>query len=372
MNIVLPGGAGFIGTHLYKKLLKNNEKITIIDSLTSNIHEKRNLELPESCDLLKCDYADLNQCGQVYLNADAIVLLAAETGMGASQFNNELYFDCNTLKTAKLIDFLRANNSKAHIIVTSSCRIYGEGLYKCLEHGSFYPSNRIEEIENSNWHVTCPICKKDSKFIANKNNQFFNPVSTYAISKLAQEMTCLVNSNSSELDVTVLRLQNVYGPGQSFQNAYTGLISIFTQRLLNNNSIELYEEGSPGRDFVYVEDVADAIINCIYSREKSSEKTFDIGSGKILTIENVAVILSETINSKQEILKTKKFRVGDIHIGCADITEAENSLDWNPKVSFEDGIRNYVNWIKKQDNILDRSIEVSKELSNKGILNEIK
>ncbi len=372
MNIVLPGGAGFIGTHLYKKLQNKNEKITIIDSLNSNIHEKSKVELSETIDFLKCDYADLNKCGQVYLSADVIVLLAAETGMGASQFNNELYFDCNTLKTAKLIDFLRENNSKAHIIVTSSCRIYGEGLYECSEHGSFYPSNRIDEIRSSNWHVICPICKKESKFIANKNNQFFNPVSTYAISKLAQEMTCLINSKSSEIDVTVLRLQNVYGPGQSFQNAYTGLISIFTQRLLNNNSIELYEEGSPGRDFVYVEDVVDVIINCIYSRENSSEKTFDIGSGSILTIENVAVLLSEEIKSKQKILKTKKFRVGDIHIGCADITEAKKSLNWIPKVEFKDGIRNYVNWIKKQENISDKSLEVSKELMNRGILNEIK
>ena len=236
MNIVLPGGAGFIGTHLYKKILNNENKITIIDALTSNIHKKINLEFPKGIDFLKCDYADLKKCGEIYLKADVIVLLAAETGMGASQFNNELYFDCNTLKTAKLIDFLRENNSKTHIIVTSSCRIYGEGLYKCSEHGAFYPTNRIHEINNSQWYVTCPKCKKKSNFVPNKNNQFFNPVSTYAISKLAQEMTCLINSKSSKLDVTVLRLQNVYGPGQSFQNAYTGLISIFAQRLLNNNS----------------------------------------------------------------------------------------------------------------------------------------
>ena len=92
MNIVLPGGAGFIGTHLYKKLQNLNEKITIIDSLNSNIHEKRKLELPETIEFLECDYADLNKCGEIYLRADVIVLLAAETGMGASQFNNELRY----------------------------------------------------------------------------------------------------------------------------------------------------------------------------------------------------------------------------------------------------------------------------------------
>lgn len=372
MNIVVTGGAGFIGNYLIRSLLLNGHEVVCIDVFSPSIHgEKPILQLPKDCKVHTNSYGDINYYKNVYKDADVIFLLAAETGMGESQFNNSLYCKTNILATASLIDYLRHIKSNAHVILPSSCRIYGEGHYLCPLHGEFSASSRnIEDLKQARWSINCPICQSASRFIPNSYSHRSSATSTYAVSKYAQECILLSNSYTADYDCTIMRLQNVYGAGQSLHNAYTGLISVFSQRIANQMNLEIYEEGFPSRDFVYVSDVCKAMLDVMNNRQVSSYKIYDVGSGVASSITSVAQILVSLAKTDTLVNKSRRFRFGDILNGSADIRLIHDDLQWSPTVDLSTGLSLYWSWLITQSSVIDHSESVHQKLLSNNILLE--
>jgi dTDP-L-rhamnose 4-epimerase len=370
MKIVVAGGAGFIGTRLIKFLCQQRHDVICIDTFSSAIHGETPKSLLEKLCVIKTrPYGDIDYYRDDYLSADAIFLLAAETGMGSSQFNNTLYCQTNILETARLIDLLRKESSTAHVLLPSSCRIYGEGRYSCKYHGSFYPGARpLSKLQNGEWLVNCPKCNTECSFESNSHHHHVAATSTYAITKYTQEALLLNSSKTSSYDATILRLQNVYGDGQSFHNAYTGLISVFAQRILNKNFVEIYEEGCTSRDFIYVDDVCAALISAMTNRELSKNKIYDVGSGVPTNISVLAHKLIELSGMSIPVKCSRRFRIGDILNGCADISSIRDDLNWIPVVDLEQGLNHYWSWIIDQGFIPDLSISADKSLEENNIL----
>lgn len=370
MKVVITGGAGFIGSRLAEMLHDAVSELICVDTFTETIHGKISDNSPQFyTSVIKKSYGDIDRLQDVYSSADVVFLLAAETGMGASQYKNTLYCDTNILQTARVLDFLRKCNSTAHLILPSSCRIYGEGTYVCDVHGDFIPKGRdLSDLSMGSWQVKCPTCSRDSVFVSNQFGQSFSASSTYAVTKFAQESLVSTNASTATYDATILRLQNVYGPGQSFNNAYTGLVSIFSQQISNNLPLELYEQGYPTRDFVYIDDVCRALLATMNNRAISKGKVYDIGSGIQTSISHVAETLRKISQIDVPITKSVRFRYGDILNGCANYSIMHNDLGWSPTVSLETGLDIYWNWLMKQGQIVDHSQHCNDELSHNNIL----
>lgn len=372
MNIVVTGGAGFIGSYLIHSLVQCGHKVSCIDILSPTIHgENPNLQLCKDCKIYTRCYGDIDFYKNIYQEADVIFLLAAETGMGESQFNNSLYCKTNALATARVIDYLRHIKSRAHVILPSSCRIYGEGHYMCPVHGEFAASRRsIADLKHARWKISCPICHSTSSFIPNSFHHRSSTTSSYAISKYAQECMLLGNSYTADYDCTIMRLQNVYGAGQSLHNAYTGLISVFSQRIVNQMNLEIYEEGLPSRDFVYVTDVCKAMLDVMNNRFVSRYKIYDVGSGIPSSIHSVAQTLAAFASTDILVHRSRRFRFGDILNGSADISLIHDDLQWSPAVDLASGLHLYWSWLMTHSSITDHSESVHQNLLSNNILLE--
>jgi dTDP-L-rhamnose 4-epimerase len=176
-----------------------------------------------------------------------------------------------------------------------------------------------------------------------------------------------VVSKSLDIPTVILRYQNVYGPGQSLTNPYTGILSIFSNLLRDNAPIDIFEDGSESRDFVYIDDVVEATMLALESKTEACE-IFNVGSGEGKTVKEVAELLKRLFESNSTLQISGRFRLGDIRHNYADISKATSGLNFAPKVSFEEGLKEFVAWVKKQE-VLPSSYESSlKEMVKIGLL----
>lgn len=377
-NILILGGAGFIGSNLALKLKDLTYKVTVFDNLSEQIHGANPIETsPLYNSILSANIrfvlgsvtskADLLK---VIIGQDIIVHLAAETGTGQSMYEIQNYVDVNIGGTGLLLDILTNNvHSVKKIIVASSRAIYGEGKYFCSKHGEVYPLLRDEiNMSNGDFDCKCPIC---DGFVDLKNTDEeskIHPNSIYGITKQNQEQMIMLMGKTLSLPTVALRYQNVYGPGQSLSNPYTGILSIFSNLILNEKNINIFEDGKESRDFVYIDDVVDATILAII-KDSANYKIFNVGSNERLTVLEVANTLIRLYNSKKTKLNTSgNFRLGDIRHNIADISKIQHDLEYNPKISFETGIQNFITWVLKQSHESNDYFEKSlNELKNRGL-----
>ena len=302
-------------------------------------------------------------------NQNAVIHLAAETGTGQSMYEVARYNQVNVVGTANLFDVL-ANESHniQKILIASSRAIYGEGRYFSHDLGDVYPPTRSEQrLKNKLYEPT--IESYDSKLIlkATHEESKMSPESIYAVTKYNQEQVAMLMGKVLNIPVISLRYQNVYGPGQSLSNPYTGILSVFSTRLLNNNNIEIYEDGNQSRDFVYIDDVVDATTLALEKNDKLSH-ALNVGSGEPISVLSVAKQLMKNYKKNQKINITGKYRLGDIRHNYADLTQAKKILGFYPKYNFVHGLENFTNWVKKQKIEKDMYKSSEKELKNKGLL----
>lgn len=330
MKILITGGLGFLGSHLLKKL-SNAHEIYVIDNLLKQVHGNE-YNIINNIDFTCGDVSDKKTWKRFYGKSfDVLIHLAAETGTGQSAYLAEQCCKTNILSTAIINDIIvNKNINFEKIILASSRAVYGEG----------------------------------SESVGISESATPKPVSIYGISKLTQEQILLKSKN-----VTVLRLQNVYGDGQSLTNPYTGIVSLFTALALNGHEITLFENGEPIRDFINVYDVVNAFILAINSKEFG---VFNIGSGNKTTILDLAKIISN--NTGANIKTTNLKRSGDVKHIYADISLAKQKLKFEPEISLNIGIGNFILWAKNKkismDNIIKNYKISLKELASKGLLNE--
>jgi dTDP-L-rhamnose 4-epimerase len=355
-KILITGGAGFIGSNLALQLIERGYDVTVLDNLLPQIHGVA----PEISSPLYCSIKDKVEFvkGSVICRTDwhkalagqdAIIHLAAETGTGQSMYEIQRYTDVNIGGTALMLDILaNEKHSIRKLIVASSRAIYGEGTYNCPMHGIVFPESREQaDMLDGDFDCKCPFCGGSIDLIATAEDARLQPISVYGITKLNQEQLVLAVGKAIGLPVVAFRYQNVYGPGQSLSNPYTGILSIFSTRIKNNNSINVFEDGKPSRDFVYIADVVHATILGLET-DAVNYDVFNVGSGKPIDVLTVAKTLCRNYGTNVSIDVSGDFRLGDIRHNYADLKKIKKLLNYEPKHSFEQGMKTFCHWVNQQ------------------------
>ncbi|WP_248759899.1 NAD(P)-dependent oxidoreductase [Pseudarthrobacter sp. SSS035] len=344
-TVLVTGGAGFIGCAISPALVAGFDRVVAVDSLHPQIHasQSRPEELDPAVELIVRDITEAQTWDEVLagVTPDVVIHLAAETGTGQSLEESTRHAIANVVGTTQMLDGLnRSGKLPRRIVLTSSRAVYGEGAWKSDADGAlFYPGQRSNEIlSRSQWDFpTAQPVAMSASVVAPA------PVSVYGSTKLAQENILESWAKSYGVEAAVLRLQNVYGPGQSLINPYTGIMSLFCRMAKAGKSIPLYEDGEVRRDFVLIDDVAAAVVAAAVADE-AHDGALDIGSGEFQTIRTAAEIISRHYGAPEPHV-TGQFRQGDVRHAWADVEPAKAALPWEPRYDLEAGIARLAEWI---------------------------
>jgi len=374
MNILITGGAGFIGSRLANHLVAVGHCVTVLDNLSPQIHgvepEASTLfrSLDKQVKFIRGSVTKRADLMQALSGVDTVVHLAAETGTGQSMYAIQHYSDVNIGGTSLLLDLIANEPLPVRkLVVASSRAVYGEGKYSCPAHGNVYPASRVvDKMENGDFSVHCPHCGVPAEMIPTDEETRVRPASIYGITKLTQEQLVLTVGKSLGISAIAFRYQNVYGPGQSLSNPYTGILSIFSTRILNGSDINIFEDGKESRDFVFIDDVVIATAKAVEC-EQPLVDVFNVGSGVATDVLTIANTLQVLLGAVVQTQVTGHFRVGDIRHSVADLAKVRKILGFEPSVSIEEGLRLFVAWVKGEQVQTDRYDESLKELKAKGL-----
>jgi dTDP-L-rhamnose 4-epimerase len=373
-RMLLVGGAGFIGAHLTRRLAREGHAVTVVDSLLSQVHGARATFSAELRTLARCVKADARRPAvlkPLLADHDVIYWLAAETGTAQSMYRVRRYTDTNIGALASLFDLLgKSRGPIERLVLASSRAIYGEGAYICSADGPVVPRARIGRHPVHGWNPGCPVCDGAVIPIATPEDSPPAAGSVYGWTKLGQEQLLVLLTSATGVEGRVLRLQNVYGPGQSLRNPYTGVLMTFCSRALAGDPLVLYEDGEITRDFVYVDDIVTALA-AAGTRERLREGAVNIGSGVPTTIRRAAETIRDATGSRSAVSVGGQFRLGDVRHAVADIRRAGETLGFRPTVEFADGIRRLLAWVREQGPMRDRSAATARELAARGLLKTV-
>jgi dTDP-L-rhamnose 4-epimerase len=372
-NILITGGAGFIGSSLSLELIKQGYIVTVFDNLLPQIHgeDKSSYSYNSIKDKVKFIHGDVRS-GKDLLgalqNQNIIIHLAAETGTGQSMYRVSNYSETNIQGTSLLADLIINNNLNIEKVILSSSRsIYGEGKYRCEFHDIVYPDSRkVVDLDNADYECKCPKCGNTVTLMPTDEDCAVKPISFYAATKYSQELIFKTVFSSVNIPFVIFRFQNVYGSGQSLKNPYTGILSIFSTQIKNGNDLNIFEDGLESRDFVSIDDVVDVVASCIENK-RADFQTLNVGSGERQSVLKVAELLKEKYNSDVKINVSGNYRVGDIRHNFADINKIKSLLNYKPKVSFQDGISKFIEWVENQEIYNDLYEKSLLELKEKGL-----
>jgi dTDP-L-rhamnose 4-epimerase len=373
-NILITGGAGFIGTNLALKLISKGYNITVLDNLSEQIHgSKPENESPlyqsilGKVNFIKGTVTSKEDWRKAIANQDIIVHCAAETGTGQSMYEIQKYVDVNINGTAIALDLLANEPHQVKkMVIASSRSIYGEGKYKSAEFGFVYPKHRTAKyMDNGDFEVKLEECGP-LELMATDEESKIHPSSVYGITKQNQEQMIMTVCPTLGIAPVAFRYQNVYGPGQSLKNPYTGILSIFSTQIKNGNGINIFEDGKETRDFVYVVDVVDATILGI-EKEEANNEIFNVGTGIATDVITVANSLIQNYGIVVPVTISGNYRLGDIRHNFADITKIKNKLGFEPQFSFDQGLKQFTNWVDKQEVEKDNYAKSILEMKAKGL-----
>lgn len=367
-QILITGGAGFIGSHLADELLLHGHRVRLLDNLDPQVHGRlraRPVYLSHEAELIIGDVRDKELVVRSLRHVDAVYHLAAAVGVGQSMYEIGHYVSINDYGTAVLLEAL-IQRPVARLVVASSMSIYGEGLYRTADGRISTPVERnVEQLNSREWEIhdeggeqLIPMHTPETKPPAAS--------SVYAISKHTQEQMCLAVGRAYRIPTTALRFFNVFGPRQALSNPYTGLLAIVASRLLNNRRPMIYEDGMQQRDFVNVKDVARAC-RLAMNDEAPAGEVLNIGTGQPRTVSGIVNRLTHVLGKTRiapEI--TGKYRAGDVRHCFADISKSRRLIGYEPSTSLEDGLSALAAWLQDQIAV-DRVPEATAELSARGL-----
>lgn len=376
-KILITGGAGFIGSNLALTLLKRGHQVTVLDNLSEQIHGKNPeetsslyLSIKDKVHLIKGTVACRETLQKAIADNTVIVHLAAETGTGQSMYEIQHYTDVNIGATALLLDILtNEKHSVKKVVVASSRAIYGEGKYYNKTKNTFvYPLQRTDEdMQKGDFEVKDPQNHSDVlELVATTEDAIIHPTSVYGITKQVQEQLVMTVCPTIGIAGVAFRYQNVYGPGQSLKNPYTGILSIFSTQIKNSNGINIFEDGKETRDFVFISDVVDATVLGI-EKETANNQVFNVGTGVATDVITVATELSNNYGIQVPITISGNYRLGDIRHNYADITKARQLLGFEPKISFKEGLKQFTDWVNTQEVEEDKYQQSIDEMKAKGL-----
>ena len=366
MNILITGGAGFIGSHLADDLLQRGHCVRVLDTLAAQVHGSvdRPAYLHRDVELVRGDVRDADAVRHALDGIDAVYHLASAVGVGQSMYEIEHYVSTNNVGTAVLLEAL-IKRPVERLVVASSMSVYGEGLYRAAD-GSLVPGEerRLEQLRSADWELR-DVAGAPLNPVPTPETKPPSLSSIYALSKFDQERMCLMVGRAYHVPTVALRFFNVFGTRQALSNPYTGVLAIFASRLMNDNPPLIFEDGNQRRDFVSVYDVVQA---CRLALEVPDAigGAFNVGSGRSVTVREVADLVSGILGKPIEPDISGKYRVGDIRHCFADISRARAVLGYEPAVSLEDGMIELAEWLRDQA-AEDRVADASRELAARGL-----
>lgn len=376
-RVLVTGGAGFIGSHLVPALARRGWEVRVLDSLSPQIHgpspAKPIWKTDRPVEFLRGSVTSREDLSQALADVDAVVHLAAETGTGQSMYEIARYNLVNTQGAALLLDVLAndASHTVRRIALASSRSVYGEGTYVCE---ACSPSVRVcplprqaTALASHLWQPLCPTCGAELTAVPTHEDDPVRPASIYAATKLAQEDLLRIACESLGIGHGILRLQNVYGEGQSLNNPYTGILSIFSTRIRRGLELPIFEDGQETRDFVHVSDVAAAFAGLLDAPEAPG-RVINVGSGVGTPVIEVARALSRAFGSPERVRVTGEYRLGDIRHNVADVARLHALLDLSPQVTLPDGLERFVAWVDEQPLPEDRLALANAELRRRGMM----
>ncbi|MEO6339796.1 MAG: NAD-dependent epimerase/dehydratase family protein [Caulobacteraceae bacterium] len=373
MKTLITGGAGFIGSRLALKLAGLGHRVTVLDSLSPQVHGAGggfDPALAAAAECVQGDVRDRALIERLTADQEIIVHLAAETGTGQSMYEVERYQSVNIGGAAVLMETLvnRPPPALRKLLVASSRAIYGEGQYHCPAHGTVFPSGRSAiDLAAGRFDPVCPECSGVLSVEATREDAPFAPSSFYGLTKQVQEQMVLMFAKVLGLDAFALRYQNVYGPGQSLSNPYTGILAIFAQQARQGQAINVFEDGEESRDFVYIDDVVEATAACL-APQATGVHALNVGGGARVSVREVAAAIVAHFGSEAEIRVTGDFRVGDIRHNLADLSQLHALTGFQPIWRFSEGLARFLSWAE-QYIVTDGGYETSLiELRARGLL----
>ncbi len=374
-NILITGGAGFIGSSLSLKLVERGYQVTVLDNLSPQVHGADPIrtsplyrQIEGKTRFIQGSVLSKDDLKKAIKGQDLIVHLAAETGTGQSMYEIHKYVAINSDGTAILLDLLANQTHQVKkVIIASSRAIYGEGKYESVNHEIVYPRHRSAYfLDRGDFEVKYSGHEQPLKPLPTDEDSKIHPSSVYGITKQNQEQLIMTVCPALGIHPVALRYQNVYGPGQSLKNPYTGILSIFSTQIKNNHGITVFEDGKESRDFIYIDDVVDATILSI-EKEEANGEVFNVGSGEAKDVLTVANTLVKNYGADVPITVSGHYRLGDIRHNFADIKKIVGKLGFKPLVSFEQGMKRFTEWVNTQKVEQDHYVKSIEEMTLKGI-----
>jgi len=370
MNILVTGGAGFIGSHLVDALIERGHKVRIFDSLVEQVHGSTPPpHLSREAQFIKGDVCDAEAVRAALDGIDVVYHQAAEVGVGQSMYEIVRYVKANDLGTAVLLEeMIKRPKQFKKLIVASSMSIYGEGAYRCsvcdVTVNPFLRPN--EQLAAHQWEFKCETCGGFLETIGTTEEKPLFPTSVYAVTKQDQEQYCLAVGRAYQIPTVAFRYFNVYGTRQALSNPYTGVCAIFSSRLLNDQAPTIFEDGEQSRDFVHVSDIVQANLLAIET-DGGDYHSMNIGTGRATSVKRIAELLAKGLGKNITPVIVGKYREGDIRHCVSDISKARKLLGYEPRVTLEEGLAALLIWLGEQE-AEDKVESATAELAERSLV----
>jgi dTDP-L-rhamnose 4-epimerase len=346
-RVLITGGAGFIGCRLASSLVGGGHDVFAADLLHPQVHPHRvkPSDLPDEVGFFPADITCASTWPTIVATVapEVVIHLAAETGTGQSLTEPTRHASVNVLGTAVLIEAMEGARSRPdHVVLASSRAVYGEGAWVSANGSTFYPDFRSAgQLDCGEWDFVAPDGSPGRPSASAASTTVPKPSNVYGATKLAQEQLLSAWCRSRGVDLSILRLQNVYGPGQSVANSYTGVLTLFAKTALSGGVIDVYEDGEIVRDFVYVDDVIAALMAAF---EHPATRVLDIGSGSPTTLRAAAEMIATACRTPTPHV-SGSYRLGDVRASWCDVSTAAQDLGYRPAQSLADGLRAVLDWM---------------------------
>ena len=349
-KILVTGGAGFIGSHLVDRLVREGFSVRILDNLSKPTHDGIPPHLSTEAEFI---HGDVRNPDDVDKALEGVCGVFHQAAIGGFTRDIAPVIASNVHGTAVLLERIEKRFPHVEkIVVASSVAVYGEGRYQCRVHGVIYPGLRAEgALSSGQWEQTCPTCQQTLAVARTPESKPVSPETIYSITKYDQERMVLAKGREWGLPCVALRYFLTYGPRQSLRNPYTGICSIFSSQIANGKAPRIFEDGCQVRDFVHVQDVVTANL-LVYRDARANSRVFNVGTGQATSVVAMAQILGRLLRKEIPPLLAGEFRLGEVRHLVSDIAQIE-SLGFRPAVSLQEGLRQTIDWILTQGNVTD-------------------
>ncbi len=367
---LVTGGAGLIGSHVTDLLVREGWKVRVLDNLEPNTHKRgKPAWINPNAEFIEGDLRDRET---IIAALDKIDIVFHQAAYGGYMPEIAKFVHVNSLGTAQMLEVIREKHLPIRkIVVASSQAVYSEGAGECPNHSLVFPSVRpVEQLRKGDWEVRCPICDAITKSVPTPENAPVAGETVYGLTKVDQERLVLLWGRQADIPTVALRYSCTYGPRQSTYNPYTGVIAIFCTRLVNNLPPVLYEDGEQTRDFSFVEDIARANLLAAET-DKLDGLPVNVGSGRGVTIREIAKQVSNALKIDIEPEVNGEFRPGEMRHLTSDTTRMRNA-GYESHIDLAEGIQRYIDWIRTQSDIRDYFSEAARILRDTGIVHKVR